>query len=77
MRAQRRGMFGHIHLWYGRILIVLAVINGGLGLQLAANTRNGEAAYAVIAAFMGVFYVGVVILTSIRKKRLNRNGSKF
>ncbi|TGO34309.1 hypothetical protein BHYA_0203g00140 [Botrytis hyacinthi] len=77
MRAQRRGMFGHIHLWYGRILIVLAVINGGLGLQLAANTRNGEVAYAVVAAFMGAFYIGVVILTSMRKKRLNRNGSKF
>ncbi|KAF7889144.1 hypothetical protein EAF00_009444 [Botryotinia globosa] len=77
MRAQQRGMFGHIHLWYGRILIVLAVINGGLGLQLAANTRNGEVAYAVVAAFMGAFYIGVVILTSMRKKRLNRNGSKF
>ncbi|TEY87364.1 hypothetical protein BOTCAL_0003g00450 [Botryotinia calthae] len=77
MRAQQRGMFGHIHLWYGRILIVLAVINGGLGLQLAANTRNGEVAYAVIAAFMGVLYIGVVILTSMRKRRLNRNGSKF
>ncbi|TGO19161.1 hypothetical protein BTUL_0005g00070 [Botrytis tulipae] len=77
MRARQRGTFGHIHLWYGRILIVLAVINGGLGLQLAANTRNGEVAYAVVAAFMGAFYIGVVILTSMRKRRLNRNGSKF
>ncbi|KAF7935339.1 uncharacterized protein EAE97_008246 [Botrytis byssoidea] len=77
MRAQQRGIFGHIHLWYGRILIVLAVINGGLGLQLAANTRNGEVAYAIVAAFMGASYIGVVILTSMRKKRLNRNGSKF
>ncbi|KAK6597168.1 integral membrane protein [Botrytis cinerea] len=59
MRAQKRGMFGHIHLWYGRILIVLAVINGGLGLQLAANTRNGEIAYAVIAAFMGCYILAL------------------
>ncbi|KAJ8068511.1 hypothetical protein OCU04_004061 [Sclerotinia nivalis] len=76
MRAQRRGMFGYIHLWYGRILIVLAVINGGLGLQLASNTKNGEIAYGVIAAFMGLFYIGVVIFTAVRKRRRNREWLK-
>ncbi|CAD6441244.1 ec1f3bee-01cb-4581-a17e-a99199bf1008 [Sclerotinia trifoliorum] len=76
MRAQRRGMFGYIHLWYGRILIVLAVINGGLGLQLASNTKNGEIAYGVIAAFIGLFYIGVVVFTAVRKRRRNREWSK-
>ncbi|KAF7865674.1 hypothetical protein EAF04_005840 [Stromatinia cepivora] len=76
MRAQRRGMFGYIHLWYGRILIVLAVINGGLGLQLASNTKNGEIAYGIIAAFMGLFYIGVVVFTAMRKRRRNRDWSK-
>lgn len=37
--------------------MLLAVINGGLGLKLAGNSRNGEIAYAVVAAVVGVVYV--------------------
>lgn len=29
--------------------MILAVINGGLGLKLAANTTGGEIAYGVVA----------------------------
>lgn len=68
-KTQQRGIFGWAHLLYGRLLIILAVINGGLGLKLAANSPKGEVAYAVIAALMGVFYIGVVIITSVRKRR--------
>jgi len=77
MKTQQRGIFGWLHLWYGRILIILAVINGGLGLQLAANTKNGEIAYGVIAALMAFFYIGVVIFTSMRNRTRNRTGSKI
>ncbi|TVY31409.1 Cytochrome b561 and DOMON domain-containing protein, partial [Lachnellula subtilissima] len=52
----------HIHIWYGRILMILAVINGGLGLQLAANTRSGEIVYGVLAGVMAVVYVVIVVL---------------
>ena len=37
--------------------MLLAVINGGLGLKLANNSRSGEIAYAVVAAVVGVVYV--------------------
>ncbi|ESZ89863.1 hypothetical protein SBOR_9746 [Sclerotinia borealis F-4128] len=77
MKMQKRGMFGWMHLWYGRILIVLAVINGGLGLRLAGNTKSGEIAYGVVAAVMGLFYIGVVVLTAIRKRRGVAGGRRF
>jgi hypothetical protein len=77
MKAQRRGVFGWMHLLYGRIIIVLAIINGGLGLKLAANTTGGEIAYGVIAAAVGVLYIAVLIVTSLRKRTKGRAGSKI
>ena len=49
------------HIWYGRSLIVLAVINGGLGLQLANNTTGGKILYIVVAGVIGVAYCAVVL----------------
>ena len=64
---------GHAHLWLGRILIVLGMINGGLGLRLASNSpneRNKHAkaiAYGVCAGLMFLLYVAFVILGERRR----------
>jgi len=42
--------------------MVLAIINGGLGLKLAANTTGGEIAYGVLAGVMLLAYVVLVVL---------------
>lgn len=42
--------------------MVLGIVNGGLGLQLAANTRNGEIAYGVVAGVVGVVYIVMMIV---------------
>lgn len=34
-----------------------AIVNGGLGLKLAANTKNGEIAYGVVAGVVGLIYI--------------------
>jgi hypothetical protein len=44
------------------------VINGGLGLQLAANSSKGNVAYGVVAGAMFVLYVVVVLITGLRKR---------
>jgi hypothetical protein len=49
-------------MWYGRILIILGVVNGGLGLKLAANSHGGEIAYGVVAGVMAIAYAGIVAL---------------
>ena len=51
----------HIHIWYGRIIMCLAIINGGLGLKLADNTKDGKIAYAAVAGFMALLYTAIVL----------------
>lgn len=41
--------------------MILAVINGGLGLQISANTKGGEIAYGVIAGVVAVAYAAITI----------------
>ncbi|CZR67636.1 related to WSC4 Cell wall integrity and stress response component 4 [Phialocephala subalpina] len=56
-----RAGVSHLHIWYGRILMILAVVNGGLGLKLANNSKNGEIAYGVIAGIIGLIYILVTV----------------
>lgn len=60
--------WGVAHVWYGRLLILLAVINGGLGLQLSDNTVKGEIAYGVVAGVMFLLYLAVLGVAYLRKK---------
>jgi hypothetical protein len=45
--------------------MLCGIINGGLGLQLAANTKKGEIAYGVVA---GVMAVGYALLVGVKRK---------
>ena len=54
------------HKWIGRILLLLGAINGGLGLQLAANTVSGEIAYGVLAGFFFLSWFAVIGWTEFR-----------
>ncbi|RFU34041.1 hypothetical protein B7463_g2312, partial [Scytalidium lignicola] len=68
-KVQRRGIFSYIHIWYGRILIILAIVNGGLGLQLATESSAGKIAYSVVAGVVGVVYFAVVIFVALKTRR--------
>ncbi|MCJ1311596.1 hypothetical protein MMC25_005269 [Agyrium rufum] len=57
----RSGGAGLVHVWLGRTLLALGIINGGIGLMLAGNTTGGEIAYGVIAGVMGSIYVAVIV----------------
>lgn len=57
-----------LHVWWGRAIVTLGIINGGLGLQLAGNTRNGEIVYGVVAGFMWVLWMGIVLLAFVRRR---------
>lgn len=46
-----------LHVWLGRILIALGIINGGMGIKLAANTTSGGIVYGVVAGVVFVVYV--------------------
>lgn len=75
----RRTLWIYGHIWYGRALIALAVINGGLGLQLSENTSKGEIAYGVIAGIMFLLYLAVLAISYLRKDKrpIGETGEKM
>lgn len=68
-KHQQRGIVSHVHVWYGRSLMILGVINGGLGLQLAGADNSFVIAYSVIAAVMFVAYAAAKALGTMRKRK--------
>ena len=81
-----RTIWGRLHLWLGRCLITLGIINGGLGLMMmngspsqdATVTRNAQIGYGVAAGFMWVVYVAITALwegTRAARKRKQQDQS--
>ncbi|OAP56484.1 hypothetical protein AYL99_09663 [Fonsecaea erecta] len=66
--------FVHIHLWLGRALILLGIVDGGLGFQFAATFKGPKwasgwkIAYGVCGALVWIIYVSVVIVWVELKK---------
>ena len=65
----------YFHIFWGRGLMALGVINGGLGLQVVGASTSIVVAYAVIAAIVFVVYVVTKLITSFRR-RVHVGGSK-
>ncbi|KAG6261801.1 hypothetical protein E4U49_003588 [Claviceps purpurea] len=68
VQHQRRGAISNAHVWFGRILIILGIINGGLGLQLAGNDRAFVIAYCVILAVFAASYLASVMLGAVSRR---------
>jgi hypothetical protein len=76
-----RTTIGRVHLWVGRALIVMGMVNGGLGIRLASfspfqtntTTRKASIAYGVGAAAMFSLYAALVIIFEIRRRRAQRS----
>lgn len=62
-----RGLLGYIHIWYGRSLLILGIIYGGLGLQLARNTKGGEIVYGLVAGLVAMSYLTILMLKNMGK----------
>ncbi|KAL4892966.1 hypothetical protein BDV59DRAFT_193477 [Aspergillus ambiguus] len=63
LSTQMTSSWTYVHVWQGRMFLLIGIINGGLGLRLAANTRVGEIVYGVSA---GVFAVGFITVAILR-----------
>lgn len=71
----RRSVWGLAHAWLGRVVLTLAIINGGLGLRLAGNTRGGEIAYGVVAGLVWVAWMAVASRAEVKKAREGPRGA--
>lgn len=64
-----RGVVSYVHLWWGRSLILLGVINGGVGLQFTNAPNSYIIAYSVIVVLMYLAYGGVKGLRVTQRKK--------
>lgn len=67
-----KSLFAYTHRWLGRTLIVLGIINVGLGFRLSGigdgNPRGAVIAYAVVAGIFASSYIMVVVLVGRRQR---------
>jgi hypothetical protein len=74
-KYKRRTIWSYGHLWLGRTLIPLGMINGGLGMLLATQTgyfvptRGQMIAYGVVAGIMWIVWVTASIFGEARRRR--------
>jgi hypothetical protein len=75
-----RTVWGRTHVWIGRSLVTLGVINGGFGIRLAsksplqdaATTRKAYIGYGVVAGLIWLVYAGVSTLFEYRRTARER-----
>ncbi|QDS71983.1 hypothetical protein FKW77_001490 [Venturia effusa] len=69
-KTGRRAIASYLHLWLGRILITLGIINGGLGLHLANNVgRRAYIAYGIVAGFFWLMWVIAACIGEARRRK--------
>ncbi|EGP87634.1 unnamed protein product [Zymoseptoria tritici ST99CH_3D1] len=65
-----RGIWSYIHIWIGRVAIVLAMINGGLGLADARTFyRRWSIVYGVIAGVFGLAYIASIVFGEAKRSK--------
>jgi len=70
-----RTIWSYGHIWFGRIAIILGIVNGGLGLGLAKRTgfmapsEGVVIGYSVIAGFFGLAYILAAIYGERKRGR--------
>lgn len=63
----RRTIWSHLHLWNGRTMIALGIINGGLGLLVARASDQARTAYAAVAGVMSILWILASIFGECKK----------
>ncbi|RYP92813.1 hypothetical protein DL770_001093 [Monosporascus sp. CRB-9-2] len=73
LQHKRRGIISHVHIWYGRALMLMGVVNGGIGIRWATDgeVRGSPLmiAYSVVAAGMAIIYLGAKGFGVARRRR--------
>lgn len=65
----QRGPVGHIHIWHGRLIMLLGIVNGGIGLQFAAAPPRIIVAYSIVAAFVSIMYFAGMSFGIVKRRR--------
>ena len=55
-----KGPFANTHRWFGRLMMILGIINVGLGFKLAKAPRGAIIATSTVAGVIGMVYIATV-----------------
>lgn len=74
LKTGARSLWSHGHIWFGRLVIILGVVNGGIGLgpSLADASSGWLVAYVVVAGLMAVLYALFCVLKGRSNKKVRR-----
>lgn len=72
LKTGARSFWSYGHIWFGRLVIILGVVNGGIGLgpDLADAPSGWVIAYVVIAGLMAVLYTLFYMLKERSNKKV-------
>ncbi|OAA69322.1 Carbohydrate-binding domain family 9-like protein [Akanthomyces lecanii RCEF 1005] len=70
-KYQRRSWVSYCHIWYGRALIIVGIVNGGIGLKVSRAPMSQVVAYSVVAAIVFALY-GAIATYRLVKPRENK-----
>ncbi|KAG5801511.1 hypothetical protein H9Q71_013905 [Fusarium xylarioides] len=70
---QRRTGISHVHIWYGRALMILGIVNGGLGLQLAGASVKLIIGYAVVGLVTFLMYTAGAVRKMLRGSKKHQH----
>lgn len=68
-------LLAHMHVWLGRILMTLGMINGGLGFHFAETVPGPQwpswppMVYGIIAGLVWIIYIAVVLVWAEFERR--------
>jgi hypothetical protein len=74
-KYSRRVFWSYAHIWIGRFVITLGIVNGGLGLQLSQRigfnppSQTVIIAYAVVAGVMWLLYIASAIYGENKRRK--------
>ena len=74
-KHSKRVFWSYAHIWLGRIVITLGIVNGGLGLQLAkktgffAPTQSAIIGYSVAAGIVWLLYVASAVFGERKRSK--------
>lgn len=77
-KSQQKSVFAYAHRWFGRTMIVLGIVNAGLGFHLTGigssmAPKGAVIAFGVVAGIVGIGYVLTVCFLA-RRQRKSRSG---